>query len=117
MLLIWQGLGIVVIAIPILAFFVAYLAVDAILGVAVTVRWAVLITGLSLVASGELIRRFGRWLDRKPGREVIDKATGEEITLRPAHTLFFIPVRIWAGIAFGLGAILCAFGIVDGLTR
>ena len=116
-LIIWQGLGIVAIVIPVAVYVVAYVIADAILGLDGTVRWAVLIAGLSLVASGWLIQRFGRWLDRKPGREVVDKATGEEITLRQAHSLFFLPLRIWAGLGLGLGAILCVFGVIDGIGR
>jgi hypothetical protein len=55
-----------------------------------------LLTGL---ASGAM----GWWLRQKPGRVVIDKATGKEITLRRSHSLFFIPMVYWGLIFIAMG--------------
>src|SRR5436190_21869999 len=49
------------------------------------------LTGL---ASGAL----GWWLRKRPAQVVIDKATGQEITLRRSHSLFFIPMIYWGPI-------------------
>jgi hypothetical protein len=34
---------------------------------------------------------IGWWLRQRPGRVVVDKATGKEIELRGSHSLFFYP--------------------------
>ena len=39
-------------------------------------------------------------------RIVVDKATGQELQLRRGDTLFFIPVKYWPYIFFGIGAIV-----------
>lgn len=52
-----------------------------------------------------LVYGVGRWLDRQPGRAMIDKATGQEVVLRKKHALFFIPVRYWPYIFLGLGVV------------
>ena len=33
-----------------------------------------------------------------PTRTLVDKATGETVVIKRKHTLFFIPMEIWAGI-------------------
>ncbi len=44
--------------------------------------------------------------ENRPGRIVIDKQTGQEMTLDANHDLFFVPLRYWpailivAGVAF-----------------
>ncbi len=55
----------------------------------------------------------GAWLAARPGRAVIDKESGQEMVLRPSHTLFWIPVRFWAlpVLAFALWV------VSDGLSR
>ena len=39
-------------------------------------------------------------------RIVIDKATGREMVLRRGDSLFFIPVRFWPYIIFGIGVVV-----------
>jgi hypothetical protein len=52
-----------------------------------------------------LVYLVGLWLDRQPGRAMIDKATGQEVVLKRKHALFFIPVRYWPYIFLGLGVV------------
>ncbi|OQZ02748.1 MAG: hypothetical protein B6D34_10310 [Candidatus Brocadia sp. UTAMX1] len=52
-----------------------------------------------------LVYFVGLWLDRQPGRAMIDKATDQEVVLRRVHALFFIPVRYWPYIFSGLGVV------------
>jgi hypothetical protein len=43
---------------------------------------------------------------------LIDKATGEEVVLKPKHSLFFVPVELWPVVFVALGLISV---LVDGL--
>jgi hypothetical protein len=52
-----------------------------------------------------LVYFLALWLDRQPGRVMIDKATGQEVVLKRRHALFFIPVRFWVYIFFALGVL------------
>jgi hypothetical protein len=36
-------------------------------------------------------------------RVVVDKATGQEITLKSAHDFFFVPIKFWPYILAALG--------------
>ncbi len=44
---------------------------------------------------------MGKKWNEVEGRIVIDKVTGEEILLKPSHSLFFIKMQYW-GIIFGV---------------
>ena len=48
---------------------------------------------------------LGNSLNRRPGRVVIDKATGRQVVLKPTHSLFFIRVDYWAAILVVLGIV------------
>ena len=50
---------------------------------------------------------MGKRLNEVEGRTVIDKKTGEEVTIKPNHSLFWIKMEYWAFVAVGL-AILSA---------
>jgi hypothetical protein len=43
---------------------------------------------------------------------MIDKATGQEVEMRGAHTLFFIPMKYWVWLLVIAGVILLAVGIL-----
>lgn len=61
-----------------------------------------------------VIWQFGRWLnDGSKDRDVIDKKTGQEITLRRRHTFFLVPVEYWSviyAVLFGL----FGYGVMTG---
>lgn len=63
---------------------------------------------VAFVAAAVPIWLLSNYLGRRPGRVVIDKATGQELTLGNAHDLFFVPLRYWpailvlAGLAFAI---------------
>ena len=48
----------------------------------------------------------GRYLNGKPGRILIDKATGEEVIEKPNHHLMFIKMEYWGVIFFAIGFVL-----------
>jgi hypothetical protein len=109
-MIIWQGLGILV-------------AVVCLGGLAVTEKvfegmtgddyfyqdhgWVKLI-GMLFVAA--LTYGLHKLLLLQKGQLVIDKETGEEIVLRPTHSLFFIPVKWWPVAFVVLGLVLAAAG-------
>ena len=89
-MIIWKGLGFVVV----LIFFACMYCMD-------SLGWP---KSIVLILGGGLVAALGLYLDKLPGREMIDKATGEEFVLKPSHSLFFIPVIYWA-------AVFAVFGI------
>lgn len=48
---------------------------------------------------------MGKKLNEEEGRTMIDKATGQEIEVKPNHSLFWIKMQYW-GFIFGI------FGVV-----
>ena len=57
----------------------------------------------ALAVSAAFVWLLSAYLKGRPGRVVIDKATGEELTLGKDHDLFFIPVRYWPILLVALG--------------
>jgi len=106
--LIWRGWGILV-------------PVFVVLGFVVGVGFSSLVPGahspyampVSYAVAG-LVAGVGIWftaraIEARPGRVLVDKATGREFKVGAnAGSLFFIPTRYWAFVALGLGLILSA---------
>jgi hypothetical protein len=101
-MIVWQGWGCLTIVIGFGALLVAQLLADALFGKSFYPGnpWLRLV---ALIAGAVAVWFVGRWLNGRPGRVVIDKATGQEITLRARHTLFFIPMQYWAPIMVLIG--------------
>jgi len=59
---------------------------------------------IPLLVSGAILWFLGTRLNGKPTRTLIDKDSGEEVTLRERHSFFFIPMEY-------CGLIICAIGI------
>ncbi len=49
---------------------------------------------------------FGRFLDAKGMRRLIDPETGEDVYIPPGHSFFNFPVHYWAPICVVLGILL-----------
>jgi hypothetical protein len=60
---------------------------------------------LALWAAGLLTWLLSRYLNQKQARVLIDKETGEEVVLKPKHSLFFIRLEYWVYIFFALGIV------------
>ncbi|HEX2606543.1 MAG TPA: hypothetical protein VHK91_04150 [Flavisolibacter sp.] len=60
----------------------------------------------ALVSAG-IIWYMGRYFNA-PSRDkvLIDKATGQEVVLKPDHSLFFIKMQYWAFIIGGIGVVM-----------
>ncbi|MEX2121623.1 MAG: hypothetical protein WD847_18695 [Pirellulales bacterium] len=59
-----------------------------------------------LLTAASIVWVAARSVNRETGRVLIDVETGEEVTLRPAHSLFFVPFRHWPWL---LGILASAF--------
>ena len=65
---------------------------------------------LALAISGVIVWRLGTYFQAKGARVVIDKATGQELTLASEHRFFFVPMHYW-------GPVLIAFAVLPLILR
>ena len=105
---VWSGWGWVV---PAFAFGVALgteLAVESITGQDRFYQEHPWLVVAAMALAGSLVGLVALYLHQKPARVVVDKQTGEELTLRPSHTFLFVPLRYWAALlpAIALVAVL-----------
>lgn len=63
----------------------------------------------ALCAAGVLSWFLGSYLRGKGSRTVIDKATGQELTIGGDDALFFIPVRYWGAILAAAAVAVLAY--------
>ena len=111
--LIWRGWGILV-------------PVFVVLGFVVGVGFSTVVPGAhspytlpTTFAVTGLVASVGIWfvaraIEKRPGRIMIDKATGKEFKIGvSAGSLFFIPTRYWAFIAAGLALVLAVTAAVN----
>jgi hypothetical protein len=93
-MLVWRGWGILVVVLSFAALLLTQVASDAMFGEGYyAARGWPKFVGLALAAA--FVWLFSRLLDARSGRVVIDKETGEQLTLRGGEHLFFVPVRVW----------------------
>lgn len=95
-MIIWKGLGVVVIAIAFCCLLVAQLLANE-YGGEDLYKESGLIKSAAIVVAAALTYLFHRQVAaRNTGRTVIDKETGEELHLdKKEHSLFFIPLDYW----------------------
>ena len=112
-MLVWQGFGIAAALIPIALIFVVTVLWGAIVGSSTpSDRDSTLIVAIAALASAPLVYLLGRRLDRRPGRTMVDKATGQEVVLRDSHTLFFVPMKYWAWLLAIVGLVVLVVGLL-----
>ena len=100
MIVIWRGYGILVLVAAIVALFVSVMIVG---GAKLHEPLAGVVHTAAMGLAGVALWLFARNIESQPGRVLIDKATGREVTLRrSAGSLFFVPTRYWAYILPGL---------------
>jgi cytochrome b561 len=111
-MVIWRGLGIIVVIVAVGTLALTEYAVNAMSGDSryyQTHEWPKLI---GVFLAGLLVLVIGRYLNNKSEREakvVIDEETGEKVVLKVEHSLFFINVKYWGYIIFALGIIFFSF--------
>jgi hypothetical protein len=62
------------------------------------------VLGAGLFAGGFLCWLAGQWLYGRSSRVLVDRATGQEVTVGGSHTIFFLPMH-WVGTLIMLAAI------------
>ena len=67
---------------------------------------------VALASAGLLSWLAGRYLNGKPGREVIDEQTGQRIIQKPNHHLMFIKMEYWGPIYLAIGVAVLIAGMV-----
>jgi hypothetical protein len=94
-MLVWQGAGIMAVLIPIILVFVAQWGVDSYfgLGYAVTHGWQ---NAVAWALGAAFVWVLGTKLEKMPGKNLIDPATGCSVELKPRHTLLWIPMKYWS---------------------
>lgn len=115
-MLIWQGLGAYAFVVPFAVWFALQILAHNVVGPTGPELYGQLLGGVALSISAALVWLLARRFDSRPGWEVIDKATGAEVTIRDKHTLFFLPMRFWAIVYAIAGVILLVLAVVNGLT-
>jgi hypothetical protein len=65
---------------------------------------------LALTISGVIIWKVGIHFQARGAQVVIDKATGQELTLAGEHRFFFVPMHYW-------GPVLIAFAVLPLILR
>jgi len=113
----WQGLGAYALVIPLFSIVGDFLAVYAILGADIAKRFGTSVSGIALLASAAILWWMSKKLAARRVRTLVDKETGEEITLTERHTMFYVPLRYWAMLyaVIGIGALVAGLGQATGL--
>ena len=115
-MIVWSGWGVLVIVIAV----VVGGGLSALLGVGFRAAGlpqliaAAPFLGLAVAAAVNWV--VGRRLNTRPGREMIDTATGRTVILRRRHSLFWIPMEWWS-VALGLLAVFLLVAVVSGGSR
>lgn len=110
-MIIWSGFGFVVVVFLIASNALCSLLVDAGLGAGYydAHHWT---SGVALLLAAALCTLFGLTRGKSSSRELVDAQTGERIVLRSRHTLFFIPVHLWAFVLGAIGVLLVVSELV-----
>jgi hypothetical protein len=54
----------------------------------------------------------GKYLNSRPGREVIDEVSGERVIQKPNHHLMFIKMEYWGPIYLVIGLVVLIAGML-----
>jgi hypothetical protein len=103
-MLVWQGWGLVVPAVPFLTLVLAQAAAEAAFGPGTSDQHAAWVVALALLPAAFALHRLGRRLNRG-GRTLVDAATGETVVLRRRHSFWFVRVEHW-GVVLAVAALV-----------
>lgn len=111
-MIVWSGFGFLVLIVGVSSMLFAEFVCQRILGdyepyLYQRYGWLFLV-GMSIAAI--LTHGLHRLLLLQKGRVVIDRETGQELTLRPDHSFFFVPVKWWP-------IVFLIFGVVATVTE
>lgn len=106
-MLVWRGWGILVILLTVACMFGTQVIMNAALGTGAYQEW---MAGVALLLAAIPVWLIGRRLNGRPGRTLVDQATGQQVTLRARHDLFFITMEYWAPLLAVAGVLLLLLG-------
>jgi hypothetical protein len=110
-MIVWRGYGILIILIAGAAFMVGALLIQ-LTGLKPPFAGAILTAMGGLAGVGIFL--FAQRIESRPGRILVDKATGREVELKhDAGSLFFVPTRYWAYIVPAMFAIVWIATAID----
>ncbi len=94
-MIVWSGLGLLAVVFAALGSVGGIGLVDSTGGVGLGLSQD---AGVALGLGGAAIVNWfvGVWLNRRPGRELIDTQTGARVILRRRHRLFWVPLQYWS---------------------
>ena len=97
-MVVWSGWGILVVLIPVAGLVTLQAGADALFGATTYRQHSGWLLPSVLLASALAVWLLGRRLNGRPGRALTDNATGEQVVLRPRHSLFFVRMEYWAAV-------------------
>jgi hypothetical protein len=107
-MIIWRGAGLIVVAIVFCCNLVVQLLCNKLSGTPTywdSHAWPL---AAGFTTSGIVLACVGALLERRPGRVLVDPATGERIVFRKPHDLFFVPMKYWGVILLVLASVVLA---------
>ena len=111
-MIIWRGIGAVVVAIVFLCSLGANLITNIIAPGASYYdhhKWPF---GVSLIVAALITWFLGAYMQSRPAKVMIDKATGKEVEMKKRHDFFFIPMKWWGPILAVAGIVVIALEFI-----
>jgi len=109
-MIIWRGVGFLVAMIGIASLALAEVISERITGDGQFYQHHGWVALIAMLVAAALTYGLHRLLLLEKGRVVVDKETGQEIVLRPKHSLFFVPVQLWSVIFVVFGLVFAVAG-------
>ncbi|MGF1571303.1 MAG: hypothetical protein ACFCVD_25045 [Nodosilinea sp.] len=108
--IIWSGWGILAIIIPAIAVVLIELLAKFVFGEGADQQNNEWLLALGLLIASPIVWLVGHRLNRAPPRQLVDQTTGETVTLRKRHAMFFIKLEYWAFVFIAIAAALVING-------
>ena len=111
MLILWRGFGFMVVLIPFLVSIIGNLISNWAVGAGYwdSHKWP---TGVAMLIATPILWLVGKRLNGRPGRLMVDKASGQEVLLKKMHDLFWIKIEWWAIVTLIGGIALIVADVV-----
>jgi hypothetical protein len=116
-MIIWRGAGVLVFVIAFGCSLVAQLMCNKIAGTEAfweTHAWPL---AAALAAAAGIVWLVGSKLEARPGRELVDPATGQRVQLKKPHEFFFIKMKYWGAILLAIGITILVTNTTPGPSR
>lgn len=108
--IIWRGWGILAIIIPAITVLLIQLLAGALLGEGTYQQHNQWLFPLGLLIAAPIVWAVGRRLNHTAPRQLVDQATGETVTFRKRHSMFFIKLEYWSFVFVAIAAALIVNG-------